>query len=253
MKKYIENFFIKCIIIYVVFENHQVHNIGGNEMKRRQFFAILTAMVLVVSTSAVLTGCAGRSYYYKDGVFTEIVEDSEEATAASSAASSTSTESSSSESSATESSDESSTESSTESSAESSTESSVETPAESSEESSAESSEESTAESSEESSEKKEGIIATIKFKKPDNWGNEVKVMVSGDRAMKATNGSVPMELGDDGLYTYDVPGKTYDTDEEIENPIVNFFGKVDGKIVQYPKNSERLDVVDGNTYEVEE
>ena len=226
-------------------------------MKRRQFFAILTAMVLVVSTSAVLTGCAGRSYYYKDGVFTEIVEDSEEATAASSAASSTSTESSSSESSATESSDESSTESSTESSAESSTESSaessVETPAESSEESSAESSEESTAESSEESSEKKEGIIATIKFKKPDNWGDEVKVMVSGDRAMKATNGSVPMELGDDGLYTYDVPGKTYDTDEEIENPIVNFFGKVDGKIVQYPKNSERLDVVDGNTYEVEE
>ena len=34
-------------------------------MKRRQFTAIIAALALAVSSAALLTGCVGKSYYYK--------------------------------------------------------------------------------------------------------------------------------------------------------------------------------------------
>ena len=79
-----------------------------------------------------------------------------------------------------------------------------------------------------------------IKFKKPDDWGDEINIYIySGGTDLKKWPGD-PMKKGSDGLYTYTIPGG------KLEKPLVIFN---DGKGRQYPQRDKGgLDAVNGKT-----
>ena len=161
-------------------------------MKRRQITAIIAALALAVTSTALLTGCVGKSYYYKkndDGSLErvgEIKKSTEEA------ASTTSTEKS-------------STDSTEESKSEEPADESSEEPAdESSEEPADESSEEPADESSEEASsdsgETDDNTLAVLTVEMPTDWDAQDVVFKISDSNAKSSSPEVKSE--GDGVFS---------------------------------------------------
>ncbi len=189
-------------------------------MKRRQILAIFAALALAVSSSVLLTGCAGKSYYFKavvqpDG--TVSYENMGEITSSSPAAA---------ESTATEIVPE---------TPQSSAEESSEAPAESSE-------------GEESKADRDESILAVIKFEKPEDWdGSALCLRVYDDDSNNNTPGGQTMELGADGLYFVNV-SKVASSGNEFNNPHFIFLCTTEsGKVVQ----SEEGNITGDATYSV--
>ena len=169
-------------------------------MKRRQITAIIAALALAVTSTALLTGCVGKSYYYKkndDGSLErvgEIKKSTEEA------ASTTSTETSSTdpteESKSEEPADESSEEPADESSEEPADESSEEPADESSEEPADESSEE----ASSDSGETDDNTLAVLTVEMPTDWDAQDVVFKISDSNAKSSSPEVKSE--GDGVFS---------------------------------------------------
>ena len=153
-------------------------------MKRRQITAIIAALALAVTSTALLTGCVGKSYYYKkndDGSLErvgEIKKSTEEA------ASTTSTETSS-----TDPTEESKSE-------EPADESSEETADESSEEPADESSEE----ASSDSGETDDNTLAVLTVEMPTDWDAQDVVFKISDSNAKSSSPEVKSE--GDGVFS---------------------------------------------------
>lgn len=208
-------------------------------MKRRQIVSILAALALAVGSSALLTGCAGKSYYYKavempDGTVSyelvgEIVSNTEGAstTTTSTADTTTSTPS----------------ETTTDESSEAPAEESTETPAD---EPSEEPADESSAEGD---TEQDENTLAVIKFEKPEDWdGSSLYLRVYDSNSNNNGTDGQKMTEDSDGLYTVTV-AKTAENGNAFESPRFMFLSVTDsGKVVQSEEGT-----VDGNkTYGVE-
>lgn len=206
-------------------------------MKRRQIVSILAALALAVGSSALLTGCAGKSYYYKavempDGTVSyelvgEIVSNTEGATTTSTADTTTSTPS----------------ETTTDESSEAPAEESTETPAD---EPSEEPADESSAEGD---TEQDENTLAVIKFEKPEDWdGSSLYLRVYDSNSNNNGTDGQKMTEDSDGLYTATV-SKTAENGIAFESPRFMFLSVTDsGKVVQSEEGT-----VDGDkTYGVE-
>ncbi|MBR2175771.1 MAG: starch-binding protein, partial [Clostridia bacterium] len=99
------------------------------------------------------------------------------------------------------------------------------------------------ASSGSESSKESASAGITVKFEKPDDWGDDLNAYVYGDeRRENASWPGLPMTKNSDGTYSYVVPG-------DINNPLIIFN---DGKY-QYPSaNKPGLEVEEGKIYKVE-
>ncbi len=231
-------------------------------MKRRHIVSIFAALALAVGSSALLTGCAGKSYYFKaveqpDGTvsYEMVGEITSKVEGQSSVASTASTDTTSSAVSETPVSEAPVSEAPQESS-EAPTESSEETPTESSEETPTESSEETPTESSEETSASTgdittdENTLAVIKFEKPDDWqADSLYLRVYDSNSNQNTPNGQQMTLGSDGLY-YVVVSKLADNGNEFVNPRFMFLSvsEATGRYVQSDEGT-----IDGSkTYGVE-
>ena len=149
-------------------------------MKRRQITAIIAALALAVTSTALLTGCVGKSYYYKvndDGSLErvgEIKKSTEEA------ASTTSTETS---------------------STEPTEESKSEEPAD---ESSEEPADESSEEASSDSGETDDNTLAVLTVEMPTDWDAQDVVFKISDSNAKSSSPEVKSE--GDGVFSCTVP-----------------------------------------------
>ncbi len=145
-------------------------------MKRRQITAIIAALALAVTSTALLTGCVGKSYYYKvndDGSLErvgEIKKSTEEA------ASTTSTETS---------------------STDSTEESKSEEPAD---ESSEEPADESSEEASSDSGETDDNTLAVLTVEMPTDWDAQDVVFKISDSNAKSSSPEVKSE--GDGVFS---------------------------------------------------
>lgn len=145
-------------------------------MKRRQITAIIAALALAVTSTALLTGCVGKSYYYKvndDGSLErvgEIKKSTEEA------ASTTSTETS---------------------STEPTEESKSEEPAD---ESSEEPADESSEEASSDSGETDDNTLAVLTVEMPTDWDAQDVVFKISDSNAKSSSPEVKSE--GDGVFS---------------------------------------------------
>ena len=153
-------------------------------MKRRQITAIIAALALAVTSTALLTGCVGKSYYYKkndDGSLErvgEIKKSTEEA------ASTTSTETS-------------STDPTEESKSEEPADESSEEPAD---ESSEEPADESSEEASSDSGETDDNTLAVLTVEMPTDWDAQDVVFKISDSNAKSSSPEVKSE--GDGVFS---------------------------------------------------
>ena len=223
-------------------------------MKRRHIVSIFAALALAVGSSALLTGCAGKSYYFKaveqpDGTvsYEMVGEITSKVEGQSSVASTASTDTTSSAVSETPVSEAPVSEAPQESS-EAPTESSEETPTESSEETPIESSEETSASTGDITTD--ENTLAVIKFEKPDDWqADSLYLRVYDSNSNQNTPNGQQMILGSDGLY-YVVVSKLADNGNEFVNPRFMFLSvsEATGRYVQSDEGT-----IDGSkTYGVE-
>ena len=223
-------------------------------MKRRHIVSIFAALALAVGSSALLTGCAGKSYYFKaveqpDGTvsYEMVGEITSKVEGQSSVASTASTDTTSSAVSETPVSEAPVSEAPQESS-EAPTESSEETPTESSEETPTESSEETSASTGDITTD--ENTLAVIKFEKPDDWqADSLYLRVYDSDSNQNTPNGQQMTLGSDGLY-YVVVSKLADNGNEFVNPRFMFLSvsEATGRYVQSDEGT-----IDGSkTYGVE-
>ena len=223
-------------------------------MKRRHIVSIFAALALAVGSSALLTGCAGKSYYFKaveqpDGTvsYEMVGEITSKVEGQSSVASTASTDTTSSAVSETPVSEAPVSEAPQESS-EAPTESSEETPTESSEETPKESSEETSASTGDITTD--ENTLAVIKFEKPDDWqADSLYLRVYDSNSNQNTPNGQQMTLGSDGLY-YVVVSKLADNGNEFVNPRFMFLSvsEATGRYVQSDEGT-----IDGSkTYGVE-
>ena len=223
-------------------------------MKRRHIVSIFAALALAVGSSALLTGCAGKSYYFKaveqpDGTvsYEMVGEITSKVEGQSSVASTASTDTTSSAVSETPVSEAPVSEAPQESS-EAPTESSEETPTESSEETPTESSEETSASTGDITTD--ENTLAVIKFEKPDDWqADSLYLRVYDSNSNQNTPDGQQMTLGSDGLY-YVVVSKLADNGNEFVNPRFMFLSvsEATGRYVQSDEGT-----IDGSkTYGVE-
>ena len=204
-------------------------------MKRRKIVSIFAALALAVGSSALLTGCAGKSYWYKaveqpDGTVSyELVG---EIVSAVEGTASTTTES-------------------TASTAETPSETTSEAPSETPEETPSETPEEpSEAETPAESADQTDGdTLAVIKFEKPEDWdGSALYLRVYDDNSNNNGDKGQLMTADSDGLYSA-VVSKNAQNGVAFENPRFIFLGTTDaGKMVQ----SEEGTLNGDKTYGVE-
>ena len=187
-------------------------------MKRRLITSIFLALAVAVTSSVVLTGCAGKSYYYKqeNGAWTVMGEipDTNEGFEVSSTSSASTEESKEEESKEEESKEE---ESKTE---ESKTEESKE--------------EESKEEESKEEESKTEtpatdaDTLATIKFEKPDDWSNNVSA-----RVFDSESNTLTLEGTADGNTIVFVIPKKGDQGNEFVSPKIMFQCSLAGTVIE--------------------
>ena len=207
-------------------------------MKRRHIVSIFAALALAVGSSALLTGCAGKSYYFKaveqpDGTvsYEMVGEITSKVEGQSSVASTASTDTTSSAVSETPVSEAPVSEAPQESS---------EAPTESSEETSASTGDITT----------DENTLAVIKFEKPDDWqADSLYLRVYDSDSNQNTPNGQQMTLGSDGLY-YVVVSKLADNGNEFVNPRFMFLSvsEATGRYVQSDEGT-----IDGSkTYGVE-
>ncbi len=207
-------------------------------MKRRHIVSIFAALALAVGSSALLTGCAGKSYYFKaveqpDGTvsYEMVGEITSKVEGQSSVASTASTDTTSSAVSETPVSEAPVSEAPQESS---------EAPTESSEETSASTGDITT----------DENTLAVIKFEKPDDWqADSLYLRVYDSNSNQNTPNGQQMTLGSDGLY-YVVVSKLADNGNEFVNPRFMFLSvsEATGRYVQSDEGT-----IDGSkTYGVE-
>ena len=204
-------------------------------MKRRKIVSIFAALALAVGSSALLTGCAGKSYWYKaveqpnGTVSYELVG---EIVSAVEGTASTTTES-------------------TASTAETPSETTSEAPSETPEETPSETPEEpSEAETPAESADQTDGdTLAVIKFEKPEDWdGSALYLRVYDDNSNNNGDKGQLMTADSDGLYSA-VVSKNAQNGVAFENPRFIFLGTTDaGKMVQ----SEEGTLNGDKTYGVE-
>ena len=199
-------------------------------MKKRQFTAIFASLIIAALTAS-MTGCAARVY---------TIDGSPTTSQAPAVSSTVVTEESSEEPSVEESSEEelSEEESSEEESSEE--ESSEE---ESSEEESSE--EESSEEEESESSEEEEESGKKVTFIKPEDWSDNIYIVVY-PRGGQAEMPGNPMTNNGDGTFSYVLK-------EDIEDPIAIFHDADDTRTRNrnmYPRSGS-IDFIDGETYEV--
>ena len=165
-------------------------------MKRRLITSIFLALVVTVTSSVVLTGCASKSYYYKqeNGAWTVMGEipDTNEGFDAGTSSTSSTEESKEEESKEEESKEE-----------ESKEEESKETPADS-------------------------DSLATVKFEKPDDWADDVTVRVFDSESNTATIEGT----ADGSTYVFVIPKKG-DQGNEFVSPKIMFMCTLDGKVVE--------------------
>ncbi len=180
-------------------------------MKRRLITSIFLALVVTVTSSVVLTGCASKSYYYKqeNGAWTVMGEipDTNEGFDAGTSSTSSTEESKEEESKEEESKEEESKEE------ESKEEESKE------EESKEEESKETPADSD---------SLATVKFEKPDDWADDVTVRVFDSESNTATIEGT----ADGSTYVFVIPKKG-DQGNEFVSPKIMFMCTLDGKVVE--------------------
>ena len=206
-------------------------------MKKRQLTAIFSSLIIAALTVS-MTGCAGRVYTIDGGTAsqapavssTPAVEESKQE------------ESSEEESSEEESSEEESSEDES-SEEESSEEESSEEESSEEESSEEESSEEESSE--EESSEEEEESGKKVTFIKPDDWSDNIYIVVypRGGRGEMPGNA---MTNNGDGTFSYVLK-------EDIEDPVAIFHDADDTRTRNknmYPRSGS-IDFVDGETYEV--
>ena len=211
-------------------------------MKKRQLTAIFSSLIIAALTVS-MTGCAGRVYTIDGGKVsqapavssTPAVEESKQEE--SSEEESSEEESSEEESSEEESSEEESSEE------ESSKEESSEEESSEEESSEEESSEEESSE--EESSEEEEESGKKVTFIKPDDWSDNIYIVVypRGGRGEMPGNA---MTNNGDGTFSYVLK-------EDIEDPVAIFHDADDTRTRNknmYPRSGS-IDFVDGETYEV--
>ena len=207
-------------------------------MKRRHIVSIFAALALAVGSSSLLTGCAGKSYYFKaveqpDGTvsYEMVGEITSKVEGQSSVASTASTDTTSSAVSETPVSEAPVSEAPQESS---------EAPTESSEETSASTGDITT----------DENTLAVIKFEKPDDWqADSLYLRVYDSNSNQNTPNGQQMTLGSDGLY-YVVVSKLADNGNEFVNPRFMFLSvsEATGRYVQSDEGT-----IDGSkTYGVE-
>ena len=207
-------------------------------MKRRHIVSIFAALALAVGSSALLTGCAGKSYYFKaveqpDGTvsYEMVGEITSKVEGQSSVASTASTDTTSSAVSETPVSEAPVSEAPQESS---------EAPTESSEETSASTGDITT----------DDNTLAVIKFEKPDDWqADSLYLRVYDSNSNQNTPNGQQMTLGSDGLY-YVVVSKLADNGNEFVNPRFMFLSvsEATGRYVQSDEGT-----IDGSkTYGVE-
>ena len=190
-------------------------------MKQKRILSIFIMMALCAGAAVTASGCSSRVYSNNPNA---VVSDS---AAESSAAESSEAESSDAESSEAESSE-----------AESSEAESSE--AESSE---AESSEAESSDTESSDAENGDAKTATIKFEKPDEWGDTVKVKPYMEGNLSTE--SYEMTNNGDGTYSY-----TVEYEDPDKNMLVIFVDPEHPRY-QYPKTSGLI-VEDGKTYQVE-
>ena len=190
-------------------------------MKQKRILSIFIMMALCAGAAVTASGCTSRVYSNNPNA---VVSDS---AAESSAAESSEAESSDAESSEAESSE-----------AESSEAESSE--AESSE---AESSEAESSDTESSDAENGDAKTATIKFEKPDEWGDTVKVKPYMEGNLSTE--SYEMTNNGDGTYSY-----TVEYEDPDKNMLVIFVDPEHPRY-QYPKTSGLI-VEDGKTYQVE-
>ena len=201
-------------------------------MKKRQLTAIFSSLIIAALTVS-MTGCAGRVYTIDGGTASQ---------ASSVSSAPTVEESKQEESSEEESSEEESSEE------ESSEEESSEEESSKEESSEEESSEEESSEeesSEEESSEEEEESGKKVTFIKPDDWSDNIYIVVypRGGRGEMPGNA---MTNNGDGTFSYVLK-------EDIEDPVAIFHDADDTRTRNknmYPRSGS-IDFVDGETYEV--
>ena len=172
-------------------------------MKRRLITSIFLALAVAVTSSVVLTGCAGKSYYYKqeNGAWTVMGEipDTNEGFEVSSTSSASTEESKTEESKEEESKTE---ESKEEESKEE--ESKTETPATDAD------------------------TLATIKFEKPDDWSNNVSA-----RVFDSESNTLTLEGTADGNTIVFVIPKKGDQGNEFVSPKIMFQCSLAGTVIE--------------------
>ena len=182
-------------------------------MKRRNITAILLALALAVSSAAMLTGCAGKSYYYdKNGNRIGPIGASSEEASKESVAESTPAESTPSETTPSETTTEES------SQAESVADTSSEAPAD-----------ESSEEASKDEAPADGDVLATIKFEKPDDWSaDDLSARVYDDESNTAN----VKPTADGNVYTFVVPKKG-EQGNEFKSPKIMFQSVAAGFVIQ--------------------
>ena len=206
-------------------------------MKKRQLTAIFSSLIIAALTVS-MTGCAGRVYTIDGGTASQASSVSSAPTVEESKQEESSEEESSEEESSEE---ESSEEESSEE--ESSKEESSEEESSEEESSEEESSEEESSE--EESSEEEEESGKKVTFIKPDDWSDNIYIVVypRGGRGEMPGNA---MTNNGDGTFSYVLK-------EDIEDPVAIFHDADDTRTRNknmYPRSGS-IDFVDGETYEV--
>ena len=206
-------------------------------MKKRQLTAIFSSLIIAALTVS-MTGCAGRVYTIDGGTASQAPSVSSAPTVEESKQEESSEEESSEEESSEE---ESSEEESSEE--ESSKEESSEEESSEEESSEEESSEEESSE--EESSEEEEESGKKVTFIKPDDWSDNIYIVVY----QRGGRGEMPgnaMTNNGDGTFSYVLK-------EDIEDPVAIFHDADDTRTRNknmYPRSGS-IDFVDGETYEV--
>ena len=205
-------------------------------MKQKRILSIFIMMALCAGAAVTASGCSSRVYSNNPNA---VVSDS---AAESSAAESSEAESSDAESSEAESSEAESSEAES-SEAESSEAESSEAESSEAESSEAESSEAESSDTESSDAENGDAKTATIKFEKPDEWGDTVKVKPYMEGNLSTE--SYEMTNNGDGTYSY-----TVEYEDPDKNMLVIFVDPEHPRY-QYPKTSGLI-VEDGKTYQVE-
>ena len=186
-------------------------------MKRRLITSIFLALVVTVTSSVVLTGCASKSYYYNKqendewSLMGEIPDTNEGFDAGTSSTSST---------------EESKEEESKEE--ESKEEESKEEESKEEESKEEESKEEESKEEESKETPADSDSLATVKFEKPDDWADDVTVRVFDSESNTATIEGT----ADGSTYVFVIPKKG-DQGNEFVSPKIMFMCTLDGKVVE--------------------